>query len=99
VKIRPCSSSPKDSYVARSPGARQAGVRLGDRADFIANGRTVPAVVGDSGHPGVEASLHAVHEAGIPTRDVPNYGPLPATIGGREVEGMILYHPTGQPQE
>jgi hypothetical protein len=88
----------KDNYVARSPAAREGGVRLGDRADFIANGKTVPTVVGDSGHPGIEASLHAVHDAGIRTRDTPGYGPLPATPGGRDVEGMIIYYPTGQPQ-
>jgi RHS repeat-associated protein len=89
----------KDNYVVRSPSSRREGVRLGDRAIFSANEKLVHAIVGDSGHPGIEASLHAVHAAGIPTIDRPNFGPVPATPRGRDVNGTVIYYPSRQPEE
>lgn len=73
-------------------------MRLGDHAFFFSKEKLVPAVVGDSGHPGeIEASLHAIHESGTRTIDKPNKGPVPNTPGGRDVSGSIIFYPSGQP--
>jgi RHS repeat-associated protein len=64
------ANSDLDDYVASTPAARAAGVKIGDPADFTANGKTVHCTVQDArGGSGVEVSRKAASDAGLTPTD------------------------------
>jgi hypothetical protein len=89
-----------DPYVAIPTPLLRQGVRLGDRAVLTVNGRSATGVVGDTGADRrfVEASVRLVHDVGVPTRDIPGVGPVPNTLGGREVRATMTLYPSAPPE-
>ena len=86
-----------DAYVASTPAARKAGVKIGDQADLITNGRTVHCKVGDSRtSEGPEASVNAVQDAGLTVIDKKN-GPEIIKPGAKnpsaDVPATIIFNP------
>jgi hypothetical protein len=88
-------NSDNDPYVAAPDSAMTLGVRAGNTAFLIGNGRWTVGVVGDFGSPAwVEASLAMAHNIGVPTIDKPYpKGPVPNTPGGRAVPVTVIIIP------
>ncbi|MDQ2946515.1 MAG: RHS repeat-associated core domain-containing protein, partial [Acidobacteriota bacterium] len=88
-----------DVYVASTPAARKAGVRIGDRAilKITKTGRTVNGTVQDSRtHTGVEVSVRAAQDAGLIVKDGPS-GPevyFPGDESKANIHATITYPDT-----